>query len=59
MITRCKDCDSESTDLYRDYKYGWRPIDIVDGNDPINGWRCPHCAAGWDIICERLDEPLH
>ena len=48
---RCKDCNA-ITISPGPIQDGWRWIDLVDGADICNGWRCPHCVAGWDVILE-------
>jgi hypothetical protein len=52
MTMICKDCDRETpiesgNELF---KAGWDWIDLVDGPDIANGWRCPVCVEGWAII---------
>ena len=54
-MTACKDCDREmpvgpGPDLL---KLGWNYIDLVEGDDIANGWRCPQCVEGWQIIVEE------
>jgi hypothetical protein len=51
----CKDCDHQTSiepgpDLI---KAGWDWIDLVEGDNICNGWRCPECVEGWRIIVEE------
>jgi hypothetical protein len=61
VMTTCKDCSCETSidpgpDLL---KAEWNWIDLVDGDDIANGWRCPVCCAGWKEIVERGGAELH
>lgn len=60
-MTVCKDCNCETLldpgpDLL---KAGWDWIDLVDGDDVCNGWRCPACVKGSDHIVESAAETRH
>lgn len=56
----CKDCNS--TEMFEHpkdaYEAGWQWLDIVEGEDVVNGWRCPKCVAGWDVIVNEHPEVL-
>jgi hypothetical protein len=45
----CKDCDAVTISP-RPIKDGWLWINLVEGADVCNGWRCPSCVAGWEEI---------
>lgn len=55
---QCKDCEATIGDDVSLVENGWRWIDLVEGGDVCNGWRCPACAKGWDTIIERTGEAL-
>jgi hypothetical protein len=46
---RCKDCDAVTISP-KPIGDGWRWINLVDGEDVCNGWRCAHCVEGWETI---------
>jgi hypothetical protein len=50
----CKDCDAVQTGQL--IAAGWRYVDVVEGDDPANGWRCPKCFALWQALEDRLTE---
>jgi hypothetical protein len=53
MIVICKDCD-QTIDCDGGpalLQAGWDYIQLTDDDhDPANGWRCPVCVEGWNII---------
>ncbi|MGO9049412.1 MAG: hypothetical protein ACLQFW_21450 [Xanthobacteraceae bacterium] len=55
---KCKDCDA-TTVSSSPHRQGWQWLDIVDGADIANGWRCPACVSGWREIVERGAVELH
>jgi hypothetical protein len=57
----CKDCDRETliesgNELL---KTGWDWLDLVEGPDGANGWRCPECVKRWNEIVESAAEARH
>jgi hypothetical protein len=58
-ILKCRDCDATII-AQRPTDSGWDCIWMNDDKtDPANGWRCPKCVAGWNIIAEEHPEVLH
>jgi hypothetical protein len=61
MIMACKDCDQtiECSDGPGLLRAKWNYIDLTgDENDPANGWRCPKCVEGWQIIVDEQQGKL-
>jgi hypothetical protein len=62
---KCKDCDAEIVgnegNTEAEYRllvrFGWRWIDLVEPPDTCNGWRCPNCVLGWEIIVHEHPDP--
>jgi hypothetical protein len=57
-ILKCRDCDA-TTIAQRPGAAGWEYVRIVENPDSANGWRCPKCAAGWNVIVEESPGVLH
>jgi hypothetical protein len=58
-ILKCKDCDA-ITVTKKLTDSGWEYVWINDDRtDPVNGWRCPKCVAGWEIIVSEHPQVLH
>jgi hypothetical protein len=54
-VLKCKDCENQTDNGDDDpalVRSGWSYRNIVseDENDPLNGWRCPDCNKGWEIV---------
>jgi hypothetical protein len=62
---KCKDCDAEvwvnEIDPVDEHKalakLGWCWIDLTEPPDVCNGWRCPECRAGWEVIVHEAPDP--
>jgi hypothetical protein len=60
-MIQCKDCDAVShEDPGPGSARGWSYLNITDDDaDPVNGWRCPKCVAGWQIIVDEQRGNFH